>query len=149
MPIQMIRGLKADLPSLADGEIGLVTDTGAEEVWIGTPGTGNVQIPVLGTGTQVLDATGSPPPLPITSGKIFVFYSGSDDPSSANLPSAGPLAPNHSIEIHKEFSGGTGTLSIAPFGAETINGVAAPFVIPASGLITRFLRLSPTDWHAF
>lgn len=41
--LQVKRGAKANLPTLAQGEFGFVTDTGEEELYIGT-GSDNIQI---------------------------------------------------------------------------------------------------------
>ena len=39
---QIKRGLKADMPTLAQGELGMTTDTGSEGLFIGT-GTENIE----------------------------------------------------------------------------------------------------------
>lgn len=47
--LQIRRGAKADLPTLSQGEFGMVTDSGAEELFIGTA-LANLGIPLLAEG---------------------------------------------------------------------------------------------------
>ena len=78
--LQIKRGLKENLPFLAQGELAMVTNSGAEEVHIGT-GTGeNIQLarhdeleakaPSYTYGTEDLTAGTSP----LETGKLYFVY---------------------------------------------------------------------------
>ena len=47
--LQIKRGLKKNLPTMAQGEFAMTTDSGAEELYIGN-GVQNLQIPLLKDG---------------------------------------------------------------------------------------------------
>jgi hypothetical protein len=96
----------------------------------------------------LLDGTGGPPPFPILTNKITIFYSGADGATLLLLPDSTLYPPGWTIEIHKQFSAGAGTCTVTPFGPDGINGIPAPHVIPSTTLLMRFVIVAPNMWWA-